>query len=266
MPSDYRAFAEEGMDFPEAVCMWKLPSSAQKMGQKISHEDNQESKAEILGICEVFSQGVVYASQRLKDYLGFIDPQSKFQTATDTLNETFLVNFISFCVEKGVEERITTSKTTLLFGVDWIWTLLGVDKQIKLQIAVQALQLAELFHSESSPTKALDDCCWEATLADEHFQNKSRFEKLAEFCGLVGQDCLGLFIVFGVPGKPKDIHRVMLDSIAKEKQKCCLLGRNALRQFVMSTESFLSTKEMLEKCLSARNGLKEVGNVYVNFL
>lgn len=270
MPSDYRAFAEEGMDFPEAVCMWKLPSSAQKMGQKISHEDNQESKAETLVICEVFSQGVVYASQRLKDYLGFIDPQSKFQTATDTLNETFLVNFISFCVEKGVEERITTSKTTkqqsLLFGVDWIWTVLGVDKQIKLQIAVQALQLAELFHSESSPTKALDDCCWEATLADEHFQNKSRFEKLAEFCGLVGQGCLGLFIVFGVPGKPKDIHRVMLDSIAKEKQKCCLLGRNALRQFVMSTESFLSTKEMLEKCLSARNGLKEVGNVYVNFL
>ncbi|XP_035396818.1 rab15 effector protein [Cygnus atratus] len=240
------------------------------MGRKISHEDNQENKVETLVICEVFSQDVVYVSQRLKDYLGFIDPQSKFQPATNTLNEIFLVNFISFCVEKGVEEHITTSKMTKqqssLFGVDWIWTLLGVDKQIKLQIAVQALQLTELFHSESSPTEVLDDCCQEATLADEHFQNRSRFEKLAEFCCLVGRDCLGLFIVFGVPGKPKDIRRVMLDSIAKEKQKCRLLGRNALRQFVMSTDSFLSTKEMLENCLSARNRLKEVGDVYINFL
>lgn len=121
------------------------------MGQKVSQEDNQENKAETLVICEVFSQGVLHASQRLKDYLGFVDPQSKFQPATNTLSEIFLVNFISFCVGKGVEERIMTSKMTKqqssLFGVDWIWTLCGSDKQIKLQIAVQALQPAELSHS-----------------------------------------------------------------------------------------------------------------------
>ncbi|NXL07453.1 REP15 protein, partial [Mesembrinibis cayennensis] len=240
------------------------------MGQKVSHEDNQENKAETLVICEVFSQGVVHASQRLKDYLGFVDPQSKFQPATNTLSEIFLVNFISFCVEKGVEERITTSKMTKqqssLFGVDWIWTLSGADKQIKLQIAVQALQLAELFHSEGGPAEVVEDCCWEAMLADERFRNRSRFEKLAEFCRLVGQDCLGLFVMFGVPGKPKDIRGVMLDSIAKEEQKCCLSGRSALRQFVTSTDSFLPTKDMLENCLGAKNRPKEVGNVYINFL
>ncbi|NWI71706.1 REP15 protein, partial [Todus mexicanus] len=240
------------------------------MGQKVSHEDNQENKAETLVICEVFSQGVVYASQRLKDYLGFVDPQSKFQPTTNTLSEIFLVNFISFCMEKGVEERITTSKMTKqqssLFGVDWIWTLSGADKQIKLQIAVQALQLAELFHSEGSSAEAVEDCCREAALADECFQNRSRFEKLAEFCRLVGQDCLGLFIMFGVPGKPKDIRGVMLDSVAKGERKCCLSGRSALQQFVTSTDSFLPAKDMLENCLRAKNGSKEVGNVYINFL
>lgn len=250
--------------------MWKRPPPAEKMGQKVSHEDNQENEAETLGICEVFSQGVVHASQRLKDYLGFVDPQSKFQPATNTLSEIFLVDFISFCVEKGVEERITTSKMTKqqssLFGVDWIWTLSGADKQIKLQIAVQALQLAELFHSEGGPTEAVEDCCREAALADEHFQNRSRLEKLAEFCRLVGQDCLGLLIVFGVPGKPKDIRGIMLDSLAKEEQKCRLSGRNALRQFVTSTDSFLPAKDMLENCLGIKNGPKEVGNVYINFL
>ncbi|NXP24341.1 REP15 protein, partial [Scytalopus superciliaris] len=245
------------------------------MGQKVSQEDNQENnkenKAETLLICEVFSQGVLHASQRLRDYLGFVDPQSKFQPATNTLSEIFLVNFISFCVQKGAEERVVTSKMTrqqsCLFGVDWIWTLAGADKQIKLQIAVQALQLAELFHGEGSPREEEeDDCCREAALADECFQNMSRFGKLAEFCRLVGQDCLGLFVVFGVPGKPKDIRGVLLDSIAKEERKCRLSGRNALRRFVTSTESSLPTKDMLENCLGTKNGLREVGNAYINFV
>ncbi|NWI50410.1 REP15 protein, partial [Calyptomena viridis] len=238
------------------------------MGQKVSQEDNQENKAETLVICEAFSQGVLHASERLKDYLGFVDPQSKLQPATNTLSEIFLVNFIRFCVEKGVEERIVTSKMTKqqssLFGVDWLWTLSGADKQIKLQIAVQALQL---FHGEGGPAEEEEeDSCWEAALADDCFQNMSRFERLAEFCRLVGRDCLGLFVVFGVPGKPKDIRGVTLDSIAKEEQKGRLSGRNALRQFVTSTDRSLTTKDMLENCLGTKNGLKEVGSVYINFV
>ncbi|NWU80927.1 REP15 protein, partial [Onychorhynchus coronatus] len=240
------------------------------MGQRVSQEDNQEDKAETRLICEVFSQGVLHASQRLKDYLGFVDPQSKFQPATNTLSEIFLVNFISFCVEKGAEELIVTSKMTrqqsCLFGVDWIWTLSGADKQIKLQIAVQALQLAELFHGQGGPEEEEEDCCREAALADECFQNMSRFGKLAEFCRLVGRDCLGLFVVFGVPGKPKDIRGVLLDSLAREEQKYRLSGRNALRRFVTAAASALPAKDMLENCLGTNSGLREVGNVYINFV
>ncbi|KFW75346.1 Rab15 effector protein, partial [Manacus vitellinus] len=189
---------------------------------------------------------------------------SKFQPATNTLSEIFLVNFIS--LEKGAEELIVTSKMTrqqsCLFGVDWIWTLSGADKQIKLQIAVHALQLAELFCAEGGLAEEEEDCCREAALADECFQNMSRFGKLAEFCRLVGQDCLGLFVAFGVPGKPTDIRGVLLDSIAREEQKCRLWGRNALRQFVTT----LPTKDMLENCLGTNSGLREVGNVYTNFV
>ncbi|XP_071405930.1 LOW QUALITY PROTEIN: rab15 effector protein [Pithys albifrons albifrons] len=251
--------------------MWK-PPPAQKMGQKVSQEDNQEDKADTLLICEVFSQGVLHASQRLKDYLGFVDPQSKFQPATNTLSEIFLVNFISFCVERGAEERIATSKMTrqqsCLFGVDWIWTLSGADRQIKLQIAVQALQLAELFHGEGGPTEVEEeeDCCRKAVLAAECFQNRSRFGKLAQFCHLVGRDCLGLVVVFGVPGKPKDIRGVLLDSMAQEERQCCLLDRTALRRFITSTERSLPTKDMLAHCLAPKNSLRDVGNVYINFV
>ncbi|NXS10883.1 REP15 protein, partial [Neodrepanis coruscans] len=245
------------------------------MGQKVSQEDNQENKAETLLLCEAFSQGVLHASERLKDYLGFMDPQGKFQPATNTLREIFLVNFIRFCVEKGVEERIVTSKMTKqqssLFGVDWLWTLSGADKQIKLQIAVQALQLAELFHGEGSPAEEEEeeeeeDWCREAALADGHFQNMSRAEKLAQFCRLVGQDCLGLFVLFGVPGEPRATRGVLLDSLAQEEQKCRPRGRKELRHFVTSTGSSLPTKDMLENCLGAKNGLKEVGRVYISFV
>ncbi|KAM6384886.1 LOW QUALITY PROTEIN: rab15 effector protein [Alca torda] len=257
-------FAGKLSNFPEAVCMWKQPPPAQKMGQLVSHADNK-NKAETLVICEVFSQGVVHESQRLKDCLGFVDPRSKFQTAANMLSEIFVL--ISFYGE-GVEEHITTSKMTKqqssLFRMDWIWTLTRADKQIKLQTAMQASQLAKL--SEVGPAEVVEDCCQETTLADEHFQNRNRLEKLAEFCHVVGQDCLGLFIMFGVAGKFKDIRRVMPDSIAKEEQKCHLLGGNVLQQFVVSTHSFLPTKDMLENWLSAKNRLKEMSNVYINFV
>ncbi|XP_014812485.1 PREDICTED: rab15 effector protein [Calidris pugnax] len=149
------------------------------MGQKVSHEDNQENKAETLVICEVFSQGVVHASQRLKDCLGFVDPQSKFQPAANTLSGIFLVSFIRFCMEKGVEECVTISKLTKQHSSP-CWGGLdlgsGADKQIKLQVAVQALQLAELFHSKGGLAETVGDCCQEATLAGEHYRNRSRCE------------------------------------------------------------------------------------------
>ncbi|XP_063165111.1 rab15 effector protein [Candoia aspera] len=238
------------------------------MGQKMAKEASQENKADVLVICDIFSQGVGHASQKLKEYLGFEDPQSKFRPATDTLNEIFLVNFISFCVEKGVEERITTSKMTkqqsLLLGVDWIWTLSGADKQIKLQVAVQSLQMTDL-PSRDQPFEFLGSNR-ETMLASELFWNKSRLEKLEEFCMLVGQDCLGLFIIYGVPGKPKEIRGIVLDSIEEEKRKNLFSGDSALRQYILDTDNFLPTKEMLEHCLFKKNGLRDMGKVYINFL
>ncbi|KAM6436157.1 rab15 effector protein [Liasis olivaceus] len=238
------------------------------MGQKMAKETSLENKADILVMCDIFSQGVVHASHRLKEYLGFEDPQSKFHPATDTLNEIFLVNFISFCVEKGVEERITTSKMTrqqsLLLGVDWIWTLSGADKKIKLQLAVQSLQMTDL-PSQDQPFEFLGSKS-ERVLASELFWNKSRFEKLEEFCALVGQDCLGLFVIYGVPGKPKEVRGIVLDSIEKGKRQNLFSGDNALRQFILDTDNFLPTKEMLERCLFKKNELRDVGKVYINFL
>ncbi|KAG9470963.1 rab15 effector protein [Eleutherodactylus coqui] len=230
---------------------------------------SQPEKADI--ICEIFSQGVVHASDKLKDYLGFEDPSGNLRPSIDTLTEIFLVNFINFCIEKGVAERIATSKMTkqqaLLFGVDWIWTLMGPDKSVKLQIAVQAFRMSDFNGDGRGDPEALHQGAFkEIQLTDSFYKNRSLYEKLEEFCRLIGPDCLGLFMVFGLPGKPKDIRGVLLDSVNKENKKNALPGERALQRFILDTDTFLPTRDMLDICMTKRNGLRSIGKVYINFL
>lgn len=230
---------------------------------------SQPEKADI--VCEIFSQGVVHASHKLRDYLGFEDPYGNLRPSTDTLTEIFLVDFIKFCLEKGVEERIATSKMTkqqaVLFGVDWIWTLLGPDKSVRLQIAVQALQMSDFNGDSRGDPEAFHQGAFkEVQLTDTFYKNRSLYEKLEEFCRLVGPDCLGLFMVYGIPGKPKDIRGILLDSVNKENKKSGLPGEGALQQFILNTDTFLPTRDLLETCMSKRNGQRNIGKVYINFL
>lgn len=228
------------------------------MGQKPSQLAPKDSR-EILSVCEVVSGAIVHAAQKLKEYLGFEDPLSNLCPAANTLNEIFLIHFITFCQEKGVDGWLTTTKMTkhqaFLFGADWIWTFWGSDKQIRLQLAVQTLRMA------SPPPVGAKPC--ERSNSEsraEGSSGKSRFDKLEEFCSLIGEDCLGLFIVFGVPGKPKDIRGVVLDSVRS------LPGGKAVAQFVLETEDCVPIRELLGNCLSKKGGLREVGNVYISIL
>ncbi|XP_029455971.1 rab15 effector protein [Rhinatrema bivittatum] len=214
-------------------------------------------------ICEVYGQAAVQAAQGLKEYLGFEDPLGKLRPGTDTLNEIFLFHFITFCLGKGVEERITTSKLSkqqsLLLGVDWLWTLMGPEQQVKLQIAVQALQMDHLAAGYGEEPAGGG---YEVALADKLYRCKSRYEKLEEFCALVGRDCLGLFLVFGVPGKPKVVRGILLSSVRREKNQRRLSGEEALQQLVLGADGFLLARDMLENGLRQQDG----GRVYINFL
>ncbi|CAN2391892.1 receptor recycling [Pristimantis euphronides] len=228
----------------------------------------QPEKVDI--ICEIFSQGVVHASDKLKDYLGFEDPHGNLRPSPDTLTEIFLVNFINFCIEKGVEERISTSKMTkqqaVLFGVDWIWTLMDPDKSVRLQIAVQALQMSNFeVGGRGDPETVHQGAFKEIQLADS-YKNRTLYEKLEEFCRLIGSDCLGLFMVFGLPGKPKDVRGILLDSVNKENRKNALPGEGALQKFILETDNFLPTRDLLHMCMTKRNGQRSIGKVYINFL
>ncbi|XP_040599581.1 rab15 effector protein [Mesocricetus auratus] len=231
------------------------------MGQKASQQVAPKDSQEVLAMCEVVSAAVAHAAQKLKEYLGFEYPLSRLCLAPGTLSEVFLVHFITFCQERGADEWLTTTKMTkhqaLLFGADWIWTFWGPDKQIRLQVAVQTLRMA-------SPLPVRDPKPCESRA--EESCPKGRFDKLEEFCSLVGEDCLGLFIVFSVPGKPKAIRGVVLESLRSGMAESRLRGHKAVEQFLLQTEGCVSIKELLGNCLSKRDGLSDMSKVYISIL
>lgn len=236
------------------------------MGQKASSQQAPRSLAskdrqEVLAMCEVVSAAVAHAAQKLKEYLGFEYPLSSLGLAAGTLSELFLVHFITFCQERGADEWLTTTRMTkhqaLLFGADWIWTFWGPDKQIRLQVAVQALRM-------SAPPPPWDPKSCESK--GEESWKKGRFEKLEEFCKLVGEDCLGLFIVFSVPGRPKAIRGVVLESVRSVMLESQLPGCKAVERFVLETEDCVSIKELLGNYLSKSEGPSDMGKVYINIL
>ncbi|XP_045868509.1 rab15 effector protein [Meles meles] len=236
------------------------------MGQNSSQQLPPTDNKEVSGVCEVVSEAIVHAARKVREYLGFEDPLSNLCPASNTLNEIFLIHFITFCQDKGVDEWLTTTKMTkhqaVLFGADWIWTFWGADRQIRLQLAVQTLQMSSLPPVASQPC----DISPPESRAEGSSGKRSRFDKLEEFCHLIGDDCLGLFIIFGVPGKPKDIRGVVLDSVKSETMRDQLPGRKAVAQFVLETEECVSIRKLLGNCLSKKDGLREVGKVYISIL
>lgn len=230
------------------------------MGQKTSQQVASKDSQEVLIMCEVVSAAISHAAQKLKEYVGFKYPLSRLCLAASSLTEIFLVHFISFCQERGTDEWLTTTKMTRhqawLFGADWIWTFWGPDKQIRLQVAVQTMRMASLPLMDPNSCESRGEESWK----------KGRFDKLEEFCNLVGEDCLGLFIIFGVPGEPKAIRGVVLESVRNGMVESQLPGRKAVEQFVLETEDCVSIKELLGSCLSKRNGLSDLGKVYIHIL
>lgn len=230
------------------------------MGQKISQQVAPKESREVLVMCEVVSTAVAHAAQKLKEFLEFEYPLSGLGLAASSLSEIFLVHFITFCHERGADDWLTTTKMTkhqaLLFGADWIWTFWGPDKQIRLQVAVQTLRMAAFTLRDPKSCESKGEESWK----------KGRFDKLEEFCNLVGEDCLGLFIIFGVPGEPKAIRGVVLDSVRSRMEKSHLPGRKAVEEFVLETENSVSIKELLGNYLSKRDALSDMGKVYVSIL
>ncbi|XP_078500238.1 rab15 effector protein-like [Lissotriton helveticus] len=220
-------------------------------------------------VCEVFTQALIHASEQVKAYLGFKDPEQKLRVSTRTLNEIFLMSFIQYCQEKGMEDRITTSRMTkqqeVLLGVDWVWTLTGGSTNTHFQIAVQTVQLCQAYR----PTEMDEDPyerILESAITRLEDASRTRYEKLLDFCSSIGLNCTGLVIVFGVQEKPKEIRGVLSKQLGQFKEKDAHVTDELLLEYLKSTDNFITVNEMIANYLCNGKKANNGERVYINFL
>lgn len=222
-------------------------------------------------VFEVFAQAVLHASQKLKQYLGFVDPQQYLRVSTCTLNAVFLIHFISFCKEKGVDGCISTCAMTrqqeMLMGVSWIWTLTCSSRISEFQIAVRSVQTSGTYRvtetDEDPYQKRL-----EQSISDLD-RNKSCFDKLFDFSSSIGVNCMSLCIVYGLPGKPREIRGVLSKDLLRFKAgESGSFTEEMLLRYLRSADTFITTTEMIQNHLwkQSRSSDSEHVYVYINFL
>ncbi|XP_029430015.1 rab15 effector protein-like [Rhinatrema bivittatum] len=237
------------------------------MGQNQTMFLAQDNKPDV--VCEIFTQILLHAAEKVRGYLGFQDPQQKLNISTRTLNEVFLMSFISLCKEKGMEDQISTSKMTkqqeILLGVDWIWTLTGGDKQTSFQIAVQTVQLGDTYKIREMDQDPYERIL-EKSMIDLEGVNKSCYEKLHDFCTSIGTNCTGLIIVYGVQERTREIRGVLVNHLLHFKDKNPHMKEEILLQYLKTAGCFITVKEMMESYIC--NGKKSTSaeQVYINFL
>nr|XP_033773909.1 rab15 effector protein-like [Geotrypetes seraphini]XP_033773910.1 rab15 effector protein-like [Geotrypetes seraphini]XP_033773911.1 rab15 effector protein-like [Geotrypetes seraphini] len=237
------------------------------MGQNQTVYLTQDNKPDV--VCEIFTQTLLHAAEKVKGYLGFQDPQQKLYVSTRTLNEVFLMSFINFCKEKGVEDRISTSKMTkqqeVLLGVDWIWTLTGGDKQTLFQIAVQTVQLGDTYQIREMDHDPYERIM-ERSITDLEGNNKSRYEKLQDFCTSIGTTCTGLVIVYGVQERNREIRGVLVNHLLHFKDKKLHMKEEIMLQYLKTTDFFITVKEMMENYICNGKKSNSAEQVYIHFL
>jgi len=110
----------------------------------------------------------------------------------------------------------------VLFGVDWLWALLGAEKHTKLQLS-------------AGPAAGRARGTGDHLEAVLELVGESNHVLLSGAIGLRGLLC-------HVWHARKLEDQVLLACVAKEEQKHCLLLRNVLKPFATSTDSFLPTE------------------------
>ncbi|KAK1152291.1 rab15 effector protein-like [Acipenser oxyrinchus oxyrinchus] len=220
-------------------------------------------------VFEVFAQAVLHASQKLKQYLGFVDPQQTLRVSTSTLNAVFLIHFIGFCKEKGVDGCISTRAMTrqqeMLMGVSWIWTLTCSSRISEFQIAVRSVQTSGTYRATEADEDPYQKRL-EQSISDLD-RNKSCFDKLFDFSSSVGVNCMSLCIVYGLPGKPREIRGVRSKDLVRFKAgESGSFTEEMLLRYLQGADTFITTTEMIQNHLWKQSRSSDSEHVYVNFL
>ncbi|XP_035251839.1 rab15 effector protein [Anguilla anguilla] len=200
----------------------------------------------------LFGACVLLAANRTKEYLLFQDPENKFVPGAGTLNEIFLMTYVTRSVQLQITEAFNctamTKEQKILLGADWVWAVLEApSKNPTIQVAVQVLHpadVADAGEGEGAPPKESYTEAME--MAHMESADKTKAERLIEFCSSVGPDCYALFLFFGRRGDPGNIYGVLSNNFHAAVGKCARIDPAFIDNFFKGSKSFASPARMLQ--------------------
>lgn len=201
----------------------------------------------------LFGTCVLLAATRTKEYLLFQDPENKFVPSTGTLTEIFLMAYISQSVELQITDTFNctamTKEQKILLGTDWVWAVLEAQsKNPKIQVAVQVLYPSDVVEEGEgdSPKEPYTETM---ELAHMESADKTKAERMIEFCSSIGQDCYALFLFFGRQSDPGNIYGVLSNNFHAAVGKCARIDPAFIENFFKGSKSFATPVHMLQTIL-----------------
>lgn len=160
--------------------------------------------------------------------------QSVSLNITDTLN----------CTTMTPEQRV-------ILGADWVWAILEKPtKNPQIQIAVQVLHMPE--REDTDENNILPEAFRESVqMAHKESSNKTKQEKLVDFCTSIGKDCYALFLFFGKKNDKGNIYGVLSNNFGAATGKC-KIERVLIESFFKGSRYFHTPSGMMRAIVTKK--------------
>ncbi|XP_040927004.1 rab15 effector protein [Betta splendens] len=203
----------------------------------------------------LFNDCVYAASSRTQEYLLFKDPENKFNPNPDMLTQVFLMTYISQSVSLNMTDTFNCTTMTpeqrIILGADWVWAILEKPtKNPQVQIAVQVLHLPERENTEENiiPPEAFTES---VQMAQSESKNKTKHERLVDFCTSIGKDCYALFLFFGKKNDKGNIYGVLSNNFGAAIGKC-KIDRVLIESFFKGSRYFHTPSGMMRAIVTKK--------------
>ncbi|XP_023672269.1 rab15 effector protein [Paramormyrops kingsleyae] len=197
-------------------------------------------------VIQAFSDSVLRASARVREYLEFCDPRGRFHLSPGALEEIFLMSCISRSAQLQMSDSFSCTAMSreqkVLLGADWVWTFPERHGEaLEAQIVVRVLySLDDTIPPPEAPEESL-------RIAEMASGQWSRPERMVRFCSSIGRDCYALFLFFGSRNDPGSISGLLSNNLHAALGKGATIDRAFLEHFFKGSMSFSTPGEMLER-------------------
>ncbi|XP_062856872.1 rab15 effector protein [Trichomycterus rosablanca] len=202
----------------------------------------------------LFSECIHAATVRTCEYLHFTDLENKFYPSSATLREIFLMTYIQRSLHLNLTKMfsctVMTQKQRLILGTDWVWALLDLpSKNPRIQIAVQVLHLSE--HIEEDREKC--SCMEILRTSGPEALEKTRVERMVEFCSSVGRTCFALFLFFGRKNDPGTVWGLLSNNLHEALGRCVRIDQDFVEGFFKGAKGWVTSGGMLQAVINKKD-------------